>query len=225
MWTDAGIVNGNREVRVVINPETIIEVGEDDRMPNEMLEGCLSIPGVLGRVTRCHEVGCVYWDEKGQRHEETLRGMEARIYQQERGNLVGMLFVDLADKFYRPESGRGEPVAVSRTGLRSAIGARSDMVVVTVPKAIQSSRLRFVNTCKNTVTLRLASRWINDFNTITAAIAPARRAYVTDEAHCQQNRQQKHTDKSEEGRTLKRHKRSPFSLIAIGYCSVDRPYE
>jgi peptide deformylase len=103
MRTNAGIVNANREVRVVINPKTIIEVGEDASTPNEKLESCLSIPGVLGRVTRCHEVGCIYWDEKGQRHNESLKGMEARIYQHERDHLLGKLFVDLADKFYRPE--------------------------------------------------------------------------------------------------------------------------
>ena len=93
--------NDNREMRVVINPKTIIEVGEDVSTANEKIESCLSIPGILGRVTRCHEVRCVYWDENGHRHEESLKGMDARIYQHERDHLVGKLFVDLADKFYR----------------------------------------------------------------------------------------------------------------------------
>ena len=93
--------NDNREMRVVINPKTIIEVGEDVSTANEKIESCLSIPGILGRVTRCHEVRCVYWDENGHQHEESLKGMDARIYQHERDHLVGKLFVDLADKFYR----------------------------------------------------------------------------------------------------------------------------
>jgi peptide deformylase len=93
--------NDNREVRVVINPKTITEAGEDVSTANEKIESCLSIPGILGRVTRCHEVRCVYWDEKGHRHDESLKGMDARIYQHERDHLVGKLFVDLADKFYR----------------------------------------------------------------------------------------------------------------------------
>jgi peptide deformylase len=101
MRTQAGIVNDNREVRVVINPNTIIEVGEDVSTDNEKIESCPSIPGVTGRVTRCHEIRCVYWDETGHRHDESLKGMEARIYQHERDHLVGKLFVDLADKFYR----------------------------------------------------------------------------------------------------------------------------
>ena len=93
--------NDNREVRVVINPNTIIEVGEDARTADEKIESCLSIPEVLGRVTRCHKVRCAYWDENGHRHDESLKGMDARIYQHERDHLVGKLFVDLADKFYR----------------------------------------------------------------------------------------------------------------------------
>jgi peptide deformylase len=101
MQAHAGNVKSNREVRVVINPKTIVKAGEDIGRANEKIESCLSIPGVLGRVTRCHEVRCVYWDEDGHRHDESLKGMEARIYQHERDHLVGKLFVDLADKFYR----------------------------------------------------------------------------------------------------------------------------
>ena len=103
MRKQAGIVNDNREVRVVINPNTIIEVGEDVSTDNEKIESCLSIPGVTGRVTRFHEIRCVYWDEKGHRHDESLKGTESRIYQHERDHLVGKLFVDLADKFFGPE--------------------------------------------------------------------------------------------------------------------------
>jgi peptide deformylase len=104
MRTLEGIENDTREVRVVINPQTVTEIGEDLGTPDEKIESCLSIPGVLGRVTRCHEVGCVYWDEQGKRHGESLKGMEARIYQHERDHLNGVLFVDKADKFYRPDS-------------------------------------------------------------------------------------------------------------------------
>ena len=104
MRTHAGIVNDTREVRVVVNPKTIIEAGEDVGTPDERLERCLSIPGILGRVTRFREVACVYWDEDGLCYSDALKGMEARIYQHERDHLLGKLFVDLADKFYRPKS-------------------------------------------------------------------------------------------------------------------------
>jgi peptide deformylase len=99
MRTHAGIVNDNREVRVAVNP-TVIETGE---RVSTQIEHCLSIPGISGRVTRFHQVGCVYRDEYGQRHEESLEDMEARIFQHEIDHLLGKLFVDLADKFYRPE--------------------------------------------------------------------------------------------------------------------------
>jgi peptide deformylase len=100
MRTHDGIVNGNHEVRVVINP-TVIEVNES---VGTQVESCLSIPGISGRVTRFHGIGCVYWDENGQRRAESLEDVEARIYQHEFDHLLGKLFVDLADEFYRPNS-------------------------------------------------------------------------------------------------------------------------
>jgi peptide deformylase len=90
----------NAAVRVVINPKTLAEAGEAAVTPNERLESCLSVPGVLGLVTRCHEVDFVYWDEGGKRHSESLSGREARIYQHERDHLRGVLFVDKAEAFY-----------------------------------------------------------------------------------------------------------------------------
>lgn len=99
MRTHAGIVNDNREVRVAVNP-MVVEAGE---RVSTQIEDCLSIPGISGRVTRFHQVGCVYQDEYGQRHEESLEDLEARIFQHEIDHLLGKLFVDLADEFYRPE--------------------------------------------------------------------------------------------------------------------------
>jgi peptide deformylase len=99
MGTGAGSPN-RRAVRVIINPKTLTEAGEDAGTPNERLETCLSVPGVLGLVTRCHEVDFVYWDESGKRHRASLSGGEARIYQHEADHLRGVLFVDKAKAFY-----------------------------------------------------------------------------------------------------------------------------
>lgn len=118
MRTHAGIVNGNREVRVVINPSTVNEIGEDVSTPNERLEGCLSIPGVLGRVTRCHEVNFVYLDENGRSGRESLQGAEARIYQHELDHLFGVLFVDRAEAFY--PAGHREKEALRTLGASGA---------------------------------------------------------------------------------------------------------
>ena len=85
----------NRAVRVVINPKTLTEAGEDAGTPNEKLEGCLSVPGVLGLVTRCHEVDFVYWDESGKHHRESLSGREARIYQHEGDHPVSYTHLDV----------------------------------------------------------------------------------------------------------------------------------
>jgi peptide deformylase len=100
MRTHAGNARRNRGVRVVINPVTINEIGEDVGPTSEKVEGCLSIPGILGRVARFHEVDCIYWDENGKRNAASLKGIEARIYQHERDHLCGVLFVDRAEAFY-----------------------------------------------------------------------------------------------------------------------------
>jgi peptide deformylase len=84
---------------VVVNPE----IG---KVSPEMLlgvEGCLSIPGIIGEVDR-HEVIQV----KGlNRHGKPLRlkaqGWLARIFQHEIDHLDGVLFPDRATRVWKPE--------------------------------------------------------------------------------------------------------------------------
>lgn len=57
-------------------------------------EGCLSIPDYYGEVTRPIGVTVEYSDEKGQKINRKLAGIEAWIFQHEYDHLQGKLFVD-----------------------------------------------------------------------------------------------------------------------------------
>lgn len=76
--------------RAFINPEMLSETGE----PWAFEEGCLSIPGIRERVSRCPVIRLRYEDEQRQMHEETFSGLTARVIQHEYDHLEGVLFTD-----------------------------------------------------------------------------------------------------------------------------------
>jgi peptide deformylase len=57
-------------------------------------EGCLSVPGIDGEVTRALRVKVGYIDEKGQPQEQEYEGHLARIVQHEVDHLNGILFLN-----------------------------------------------------------------------------------------------------------------------------------
>ena len=78
----------------VINPESVpnsdeTEVGE---------EGCLSLPGKFGNVSRYRSVMLKFSDRKGNKQALKLEGLNAVIIQHEVDHLDGKLFVDRMDK-------------------------------------------------------------------------------------------------------------------------------
>lgn len=62
-----------------------------------LYEGCLSVPGLRGRVVRPRAVHLKAWSDRGERMERTIIGVEAAILQHEVDHLDGKLFVDRAD--------------------------------------------------------------------------------------------------------------------------------
>ncbi len=56
------------------------------------LEGCLSLPGIWGEVTRHPSVTLRYQDETGKNHTKTFKGFLATIIQHEVDHLNGILF-------------------------------------------------------------------------------------------------------------------------------------
>ena len=77
--------------KVLINPEIIIENGEEW----EFNEACLSIPNIIEFVIRKSKIKISYFDENFKFHEdEEYSGILARIMQHELDHLNGILFVD-----------------------------------------------------------------------------------------------------------------------------------
>lgn len=57
-------------------------------------EGCLSIPDYWGETIRSIQIKVSYQDLSGKTHDETLKGIDAWIFQHEVDHLEGKLFVD-----------------------------------------------------------------------------------------------------------------------------------
>jgi peptide deformylase len=88
----------------VINPEIT-------RKSSETLmgtEGCLSVPGILGDVERAAAVTVKGLNRHGQPVTIKTKGWMARIFQHEIDHLDGILFVDRAEKIWKPELKEGE---------------------------------------------------------------------------------------------------------------------
>ena len=79
----------------LINPE-IKPIGS---ATVEDWEGCLSIPGIRGKVPRATEIQVDAYDRKGRRIEMRLRGFTARVVQHETDHLDGVLFFDRMKSF------------------------------------------------------------------------------------------------------------------------------
>lgn len=87
----------DRSIRVlpVINPEVILTT----KTTFEDWEGCLSLPGLRGRVVRPERVQVRALDRRGNRMEFDLEGYPARVAQHEIDHLDGVLFIDRMKSF------------------------------------------------------------------------------------------------------------------------------
>ena len=61
-------------------------------------EGCLSLPGIFGEVTRPKKIRFKYHDLDGKTHKAKAKGLDAVVLQHEIDHLNGVLFIDRADK-------------------------------------------------------------------------------------------------------------------------------
>lgn len=76
--------------KIFINAQIIKEEGEKWKFN----EGCLSIPTIREDVERQPELRIRYVDENFVEHEETYKGIKARIIQHEYDHIDGVLFTD-----------------------------------------------------------------------------------------------------------------------------------
>ncbi len=76
---------------IYLNPEITHAEGEQFE-----IEGCLSLPGLNGRVKRPYKVAVKYQDLEGKDHQVEAEGMLARAFCHEIDHLNGILFTDMA---------------------------------------------------------------------------------------------------------------------------------
>ncbi|MCQ2452743.1 MAG: peptide deformylase [Oscillospiraceae bacterium] len=97
---DTNMEDKTEEEQIIelINPEIIAVSGEQTGA-----EGCLSVPGKYGIVTRPDTVTVKAQDRFGTWFEVTGTGLTARCYCHEIDHLEGKLFVDLAERMLTPE--------------------------------------------------------------------------------------------------------------------------
>ena len=88
-----------KKVWALINPE-IVKVSEEKVMG---VEGCLSIPGLMGEVERHAEVNIKGLNCHGRPMKLKAKGWLARIFQHEIDHLNGVLFPDLATRVWQPQ--------------------------------------------------------------------------------------------------------------------------
>ena len=98
---------------VVINPTILSAEGEDLAE-----EGCLSFPGIYGRVSRPQSIHVRYRDLDWKERDLTLDGFVARIYQHESDHLDGKVFIDMME----PEDRRA--IAADLEELKKRFDAR-----------------------------------------------------------------------------------------------------
>jgi peptide deformylase len=85
---------------VLINPVVTPVCGAGEPPPDAgitIYEGCLSVPGLRGRVRRPRQVSVSAYDRQGRAFELQWDGVRAAIVQHENDHLNATLFVDRAD--------------------------------------------------------------------------------------------------------------------------------
>ncbi|MDO8668411.1 MAG: peptide deformylase [bacterium] len=97
------IINSKDGSICLINPEIIKKswAKELDQ------EGCLSIPGVFGKVKRHKKITLTYYNLTGKKTKLTAEGLMARVIQHEIDHLNGILFIDRAIKIESAQAGKG----------------------------------------------------------------------------------------------------------------------
>ncbi len=96
---DDTVEDAKPKVFVMANPKIV--TSSDETVMG--IEGCLSVPNLLGEVERAQEIVVQGLNRHGKKQKIHAKGWLARIFQHEIDHLNGILFVDLAEKLYQPE--------------------------------------------------------------------------------------------------------------------------
>jgi peptide deformylase len=85
---------------VLVNPE----ITQKSEEMVEGMEGCLSVPGLIGTVDRHEKVTVKALTRHGKPQKVKAEGWMARILQHELDHLDGVLYIDRANEIYEPAS-------------------------------------------------------------------------------------------------------------------------
>lgn len=86
-----------KERKFMINPE----ITKSSAATTETEEGCFSVPGVYGMVTRPKRITVKFIDRHGRKAEMELKNFDAVLVQHEVDHLDGVLFIDKSDQITR----------------------------------------------------------------------------------------------------------------------------
>lgn len=89
------VINAEEEILELINPEIVFTEGEQTGF-----EGCLSVPGLYGEVTRPYRVRVKAQDRNGNFFEVEDVELTARCFCHECEHLDGHLFTEHTDRLY-----------------------------------------------------------------------------------------------------------------------------
>lgn len=92
------VMNAEDEIIELINPEIVFTEGEQTGF-----EGCLSVPGLYGEVTRPYRVRVKAQDRSGKEFEVEDVDLTARCFCHECEHLDGHLFTEHTDRLYTVE--------------------------------------------------------------------------------------------------------------------------
>lgn len=87
------------QLYVLVNPE-IVQKSKQDVVG---IEGCLSVPGFAGEVSRARVVTVRGQDQYGKKVKIRAQGWLARIFQHEIDHINGVLYTDRADQIWQPD--------------------------------------------------------------------------------------------------------------------------
>ena len=92
------VEDADEQMIELVNPVIVSQSGEQDGW-----EGCLSVPGKYGKVTRPNYVTVRAQDRDGNSFEVSGEELVARCFCHELEHLDGHLFVEHTDELYSPE--------------------------------------------------------------------------------------------------------------------------
>ena len=87
------------QLYVLINPE----ITKKSNATLKGIEGCLSVPGLVGEVERASAVTVVGQDLTGKKVKIRAQGWLARIFQHEIDHVNGLLYTDRAKNIWKPD--------------------------------------------------------------------------------------------------------------------------